>query len=184
MTLYSRGDVQHVYVTGGCGASHTRPVTHGAPAKTFELTCPPCERILNGDREVLEFSYRKDKDGHLVTNSQGHAIQEGIKKVRNRDPLWSNDPNELPKTGPEVAAQMAEDEKKADQKEKLEEQGRMLSTFAALMQIPGTDPVKLASSLGIDLEALGIAGPKPENKPPIASKPVRGPRARAASKTE
>lgn len=181
MVLYARGDIMSTYVTGGCGKSHSRPVNDGVPAKVFELTCPPCEHILTGgdQPDVLEFHYKKGKDGHLVTNTQGHAIQEGIKKVRPRDPHWSNDPNDLPKTGSEVAAEMKEQEIKEAQREKLESQGRALNTFAALMQIPGADPRKLADSLGIDLSAIGLdddepARPRPPRKP-RTTKPAADP---------
>ena len=49
MSLFARSDVVSVAVpvsSGGCGATHTREVTHGAPAKHFELICPPCEAHL------------------------------------------------------------------------------------------------------------------------------------------
>lgn len=52
MTLYPRRDVVYVAVSpaeGGCGASHTRPVTHGAPDLNWELNCPQCERHLIND---------------------------------------------------------------------------------------------------------------------------------------
>ena len=51
MTLYPRRDVVHVAVSphqGGCGAAHSRPVTHGAPDLDWVLNCPRCERALNG----------------------------------------------------------------------------------------------------------------------------------------
>lgn len=52
MTLYPRRDVVYVAVSpaeGGCGASHVRPVTHGAPDQDWVLNCPPCERHLIKD---------------------------------------------------------------------------------------------------------------------------------------
>jgi hypothetical protein len=147
----------------------------------FELNCPPCEHILTGGNQpdVLEFHFKKDKDGHLVTNSQGHAIQEGIKKVRPVDPCWSNDPNDLPKTGSEIAAEMKEREVREAEREKLESQGRSLNTFAALMQIPGADPRKLAASLGIDLSAIGLDDDE-EPRP----RPARRPRSKTAATPE
>jgi hypothetical protein len=51
MTLYPRRDVVHVAVSpqqGGCGASHTRTVTRGAPDLDWTLDCPPCEAVLSG----------------------------------------------------------------------------------------------------------------------------------------
>jgi hypothetical protein len=47
--LYARSDVCSVTVpvsSGGCGGSHSRELTHGAPAKHFKLSCPPCEGFL------------------------------------------------------------------------------------------------------------------------------------------
>ena len=50
MTRYPRRDVVHVaYSTqqGGCGASHTRPVTRGVPDPNWELVCPQCEEVID-----------------------------------------------------------------------------------------------------------------------------------------
>lgn len=180
MTLYARGDVMCIGVpvtSGGCGDTHSRPVRDGAPVKLWALDCPGCERFLNGDRQVLEFSFRKDKDGHLVTNSQGHAIQEGIRKVQNRDPLWSNNPADLVKTGAEVAGEQQASEDREARKDALEAQGRALNTFTALMQIPGADPVKLARTLGLNLDDLGLGAlsevkPVRRRKPRVVPPPV------------
>jgi hypothetical protein len=46
MTLHARRDVDYVSVAGGCGAAHTRPVTHGARSAHWELICPRCEAVL------------------------------------------------------------------------------------------------------------------------------------------
>ncbi len=171
MTLYARGDLTCIAVStdsGGCGQSHCRPVVKGAPAKIWELNCPQCERYLSGaDKpEVLEFSYKRDKHGHLITNSQGHAIQDGIKRVRPHDPHWSNDINDLPKTGGEIAAQIKEEERRADEEEERSKRAEDLRTFSALINIPGADPRKLAKNLGIDLTALGLDEDTPRPRRP------------------
>lgn len=52
MTVYARSDVMSVALSsshGGCGAAHHRPVTRGAPAAVWALTCPPCEDHLRHD---------------------------------------------------------------------------------------------------------------------------------------
>lgn len=52
MTLYARSDVMSVALSkdhGGCGATHMRPVTHGAPAKVWALDCTLCEDHLRSD---------------------------------------------------------------------------------------------------------------------------------------
>jgi hypothetical protein len=50
--LCARSDVSHVAISvdaGGCGASHSRPVTNGAPEEVWKLNCPQCESFLRGD---------------------------------------------------------------------------------------------------------------------------------------
>lgn len=52
MNLYARSDLMGVGVpveAGGCGEFHSRPVSDGAPAKSFELTCPQCTVALKND---------------------------------------------------------------------------------------------------------------------------------------
>lgn len=52
MTVYARSDIAAVTVGrshGGCGVVHSRPVVNGAPARTWGLTCPPCEAHLTHD---------------------------------------------------------------------------------------------------------------------------------------
>ena len=54
MSLYARSDLMSVSVpatSGGCGNSHSRPVSQGKPAKEWRLDCPPCEGYLKGDRK-------------------------------------------------------------------------------------------------------------------------------------
>lgn len=49
---YARSDVSHVAISvdaGGCGASHSRPVTNGKPEELWKLECPQCEHFLQGD---------------------------------------------------------------------------------------------------------------------------------------
>lgn len=53
MTVYGRSDICYVAISrdhGGCGEGHARPVTHGAPAKVWALTCHGgCEDFLRHD---------------------------------------------------------------------------------------------------------------------------------------
>lgn len=181
MTLYARGDVQSVTVSGGCGQSHRRPLNEdGNPERIFELNCPPCEHVLAGNdqQHVLEFAYKRDKGGHLITNSQGHAIQDGIQRRKPNDPHWTNDINDLPKTGAEIAADIKEDERRARLHEERSRRAEDLRTFSALVQIPGADPRKLAENLGLDLSALGLDDD--EGRPP---RPPRKPRATTPKQT-
>lgn len=88
MTVYARSDVMSVALSavhGGCGAQHSRPVTHGAPAKVWALDCPACENHLRSDplwavmpadvpetpdevhvREDQEKRGSRDREGQLV----------------------------------------------------------------------------------------------------------------------
>lgn len=53
MTVHARSDLAAVTITpdhGGCGATHSRPVVEGAPAKLWSLTCHGgCEDVLRKD---------------------------------------------------------------------------------------------------------------------------------------
>ena len=52
MPRYPRRDLVHVAISpsqGGCGASHTRPVTHGVPDPDWALDCPQCEKAVEND---------------------------------------------------------------------------------------------------------------------------------------
>lgn len=52
MTVFARSDVMSVTFSaesGGCGAVHSRPVTDGAPARVWKLSCPACETHLRHD---------------------------------------------------------------------------------------------------------------------------------------
>ena len=53
MTLYSRSDLAAVTVSvdahGGCGRTHSRPVSGDRPVALWELSCPPCEDHLRSD---------------------------------------------------------------------------------------------------------------------------------------
>lgn len=49
---YARSDVVSVAITveaGGCGASHSRPVTNGVPEELWKLECSACESVLVND---------------------------------------------------------------------------------------------------------------------------------------
>jgi hypothetical protein len=52
MARYPRRDLVHVAISpqqGGCGAAHTRPVTHGVPDPDWALVCPKCETAVDND---------------------------------------------------------------------------------------------------------------------------------------
>lgn len=53
MPVYARSDIAAVSISpnhGGCGATHSRPVVGGAPARIWALTCHEgCEDVLRSD---------------------------------------------------------------------------------------------------------------------------------------
>jgi hypothetical protein len=57
MTLFARSDVMSVSIAsenGGCReGAHRRPVINGAPVKTWQLSCPPCEEWLRKNSSDL-----------------------------------------------------------------------------------------------------------------------------------
>jgi hypothetical protein len=90
--LFARSDVCAISIptsAGGCGATHSRPVTHGAPAKVFQLECGPCESYLKGDRKPKILKYQIDKN-------TGQSIRQ--ERVPDGDSLWSSTPDTVPLT--------------------------------------------------------------------------------------
>lgn len=71
----------------GCGASHSREVTRGVPAKYFSITCEPCEAWLKGDHRPKKLVYETDrKTGQVLRQS----------RVSDGDPLWSSSQETIP----------------------------------------------------------------------------------------
>jgi hypothetical protein len=160
MTLYARGDLMAVSVpesSGGCGNTHSRPVRDGAPEKLWGLDCPKCEHFLNGQgRTMISMEYERDSKGHIVKNQQGMAINSTMKRVASRDPNWAADPDDLPATAAELAAEQRSQQEHERDREIHERKAHALTTFAALMTLPGANPRKLADTLGLDLSELGF----------------------------
>ena len=91
MPLYARSDVCAISLPlpNGCGATHTRPVTRGVPAKIFKLECPKCESVLRGDGKQKILRYHIDpKTGQTVRQE----------RVADSDPMWSSTPDTIPLT--------------------------------------------------------------------------------------
>ena len=117
MPLYARSDVMALSLgEHGCGATHTRPVTHGAPAKTFKLTCEPCEAYLRGDRKAKILKYDIDPKTRTVI---------GQSRVADADPMWSSTPETTPLTPDE-------DRTNSIRQERGTMQIQMLQALAAL----------------------------------------------------
>ena len=122
--MYGRSDVMSLSLgEHGCGATHSRPVTHGAPAKDFRLDCPPCEAHLKGDRKPKKLVYETDK-------RTGQTIRQA--RVADSDPLWSSTPD-VPQTPDEERVN-------AVRSERGSQQIQMIQALAALratgIQVP------------------------------------------------
>lgn len=109
MTLHARSDLMSVSVpvaSGGCGQTHSRPVRNGAPAKTWVLDCPPCERFLKGGgRTRLQYTPGDAKSGIL-------PLQE---RVADTDPCWGGSPDSVPMTPDEHRVAKSRSERGAQQ---------------------------------------------------------------------
>jgi hypothetical protein len=107
VTLYARSDVMHLSLGGhGCGASHSREVTRGVPAKVFQLDCPACESHLKGDRKPQKLVYETDR-------KTGQVIRQV--RVADGDPLWSSTPDTIPLTPDEERTNQTRQERGAQQ---------------------------------------------------------------------
>jgi hypothetical protein len=93
--------------SGGCGATHTRPVREGAPARDWKLDCPPCERFLRGaDRpQVLKITPGDIKAG----------IAPRHNRVPDADPQWSSSLQTIPLTPDEQQVNAVRTEKATQQ---------------------------------------------------------------------
>ena len=126
MSLYARSDVCAISIPlpNGCGATHTRPVTRGVPAKVFELTCPPCEAYLRGDGKPKKLVYETDK-------RTGQVIRQA--RVPDASDQWSSTPDTIPQTPDEERVN-------AVRQERGSQQIQMIQALAALratgIQVP------------------------------------------------
>ena len=122
MPLYARSDLMSISIpatSGGCGDSHSRPVKSGAPARVWELKCPPCEAYLRGDR--------KNKIIHTIPGDKDRGIPSRLEHVADADPHWSSTPEGVPLTPDEQHVHKL----RAEQgKQQLD----MLTAYAALKQ--------------------------------------------------
>lgn len=101
----------------GCGATHSRPVTHGAPAKVWKLECPPCEAHLRGDRKPKILKH-KIESGRVVSQE----------RVPDADPMWSSTPDTAPLTPDEERTNTVRSERGRMQIEMLQALAALRST--------------------------------------------------------
>lgn len=128
LSLYARSDLMSVSIpvtNGGCGATHTRTVTRGAPAPEWKLSCPDCEAYLRGAR--------KQK---ILKTTQGDAklgIASRQEHVADSDPHWSSTPETVPLTPDEVRVESVRRER--GQQQLLQTQA-LAAISAAGLSIP------------------------------------------------
>ncbi len=105
--------------SGGCGAAHTRPVTHGAPAKIWKLDCPPCESYLRGDHKPRILKYQTDpRTGQVVRQE----------RIADADPMWSSTPDTVPLSPDEERTNTVRSERGRMQIEMLQALAALRST--------------------------------------------------------
>ena len=93
MALYARSDLMSVSIpttSGGCGRTHTRPVTKGVSKRVWELNCAPCESYLRGDS--------KPKVIRVSGGDKNKGIASRMDHVADSDPHWSSTPETIPAT--------------------------------------------------------------------------------------
>lgn len=115
MALYARSDLMSVSVpqtSGGCGAAHARPVTHGAPAKIWKLECPPCENYLRGDKRA--------KIIKVIPGDRDQGIPARMEHVADSDPHWSSTPEGIPPTPDEQHINKVRAERGAQELQQLQ----------------------------------------------------------------
>lgn len=93
MSLYARSDMMSVSIpetSGGCGKTHSRPVTKGVAKRIWELNCPQCERYLRGDN--------RPKVIKVTGGDKNRGIPSRMDHVADSDPHWSSTPETVPPT--------------------------------------------------------------------------------------
>jgi hypothetical protein len=75
-------------------------------AKTFSITCEPCETYLRGDRKPKKLVYETDK-------RTGQTIRQA--RVADSDPMWSSTPDTIPQTPDEERVNAVRQERGAQQ---------------------------------------------------------------------
>lgn len=123
MALFARSDLMSISIpvtSGGCGATHSRPVTRGRPDKTWKLECDQgCEAYLRGDKRM--------KIINTIPGDKDRGIPSRLVHVADADPHWSSTPEGIPLTPDEQHIYKL----RAEQgKQQLD----MLTAFAALRQ--------------------------------------------------
>jgi hypothetical protein len=112
-------------MSGGCGATHMRSVTRGAPAKVWKLDCPDCEGYLRGDgkRKVIK----------VIPGDKEQGIPSRMEHVVDSHPQWSNTPEGIPPTPDEQHVNKIRAERGSQQ---LQQLSALAALQAAGLKIP------------------------------------------------
>ena len=183
MVLFARSDVVATSIpaaSGGCGATHTRPVTRGVPAKIFKLECEPCEAYLRGDRKPRILKYQIDKN-------TGQSIRQ--ERVADSDPMWGSTPDTIPLTPDEERTNSVRTERGRMQIEMLQALAAIRATginvpaealYLLERELPegvlrgtvvcanGHDSpagLKFCGECGVSMATRGAIAPPPEDEP-------------------
>jgi hypothetical protein len=118
--------------SGGCGATHVRPVTHGSPAKVWKLDCGPqpdgragCESYLRGDH--------KPKIIKVIPGDREQGIPSRMEHVADADPHWSSTPEGIPPTPDEQHVNKIRAERGAQELQQLQ---ALIAAKSAGISIP------------------------------------------------
>ena len=126
--MFARSDLMSVSIpetSGGCGRTHTRPVTKGVAAKVWRLDCPPCEGYLRGDgKPKLIKNIPADKEAGLPGR---------MEHVPDSNPQWSNTPEGVPPTPDEQHVNKIRTERGAHELQMLQ---ALIAAKGAGMAIP------------------------------------------------
>lgn len=129
MSLYARSDLMSISIpqtSGGCGATHSRPVTRGAPAKVWKLDCPlSCELYLRG--------HGKPKIIKVIAGDKEQGIPSRMEHVADSDPHWSTTPEGVPATPDELHINRVRAERGSQQLQQLQ---ALAALQSAGMKIP------------------------------------------------
>lgn len=116
MTLYARSDLMSVSIPtdiGGCGKTHTRPVSRGVPAKVWKLDCAQgCESYLRGDG--------KPKVIKVIPGDKDRGVPSRMEHVVDAHPQWSTTPEGIPPTPDEEHVHRIRTEKGAQELQMLQ----------------------------------------------------------------
>jgi hypothetical protein len=143
MSLFARSDMMSVSIpetSGGCGKTHSRPVTKGVSRRVWELNCLPCEAYLRGDD--------KPKVIRVTGGDKNKGIPGRMDHVADSDPHWSSTPETVPLSPDEEGVHARRNEVATQQLQLLQASA---AAKAAGFDIPPEALWLLEEKLGVNL---------------------------------